>query len=228
MTDTQRLAVAPCVHPRCRDQGGNPRLTTQVLCDACRHHLERQLAWLAEDYRYLKSVMPKPPGERIRGSNGEPGHPAQWASDMCKAIASNLSRIEDDARDALHEPPSFNLATARESTVVTSAIRYLDTRIDRIVAADRDIATDMAETVHELHRTVRNTLGYNKPIERLPGAHCPSCDVAALVKTTGQVTCDHCGRAFPEEDYERLAAIIAYDSIDRLITAYETRETTAT
>lgn len=218
------MSIGRCKHPRCRDSDGNPRLTAETICEPCRNHLGKQLDWLKADYANLKQHFPKPAtGERpqIKTAARTYGHPAEWASDMARAIARNLNRLEDDARADLGEPPGFNHATARESSLVESAHRYLTTRLHRIIDASADTAEDLAATVHDLHRTVRRTLGYNRQVQRLPGARCPSCDHAALTKTVGQVDCGYCGRIITEDEYDRLAAILAYDALNALIAQHE-------
>lgn len=222
------MNINPCAHPRCRDQDGNPQLTQQTICDPCRTHLARQIDWLRDDYLTLKAFMPQPKTtDQIRSTRVQFGHPTEWASDMAYAIAKNLNRIEDDARADLGDPPGFNIYTAREIEVMKSAHHYISARLDRIIDTNADTATDLADTVHDLHGTVRRTLGYNKQVQRLPGAHCPTCDAATLTRTVGQIDCESCGRIIPEKDYERLAHILAWDAIDRVIQQYEGRHAPA-
>lgn len=219
--------IGPCVHPGCRDQDGNPRLTTQTTCDNCRRFLAKQLNWLHEDYIFIKAYMPKPDttGPRRR-TQITYGHPSAWATDMCRLIAEQLNRIEDDLREELNDAPPANIHTAPEQHVMQSAYDYLKVRIDLLSDRDPDIATDAAETITALHSAVRRTLGYNHVKQRLEGVACPSCDVAALVRSVGQIDCENCYRIITETLYPLLTRIVLDDALDALIDEYDTHHNT--
>lgn len=216
-------AVAPCIHPRCRDQDGNPRLTTQTMCDPCRNHYRRQLDWLRDDYLFIKAFMPKPShGEQSRRVEQlSYGHPSEWATDTARTIAKVLNRIEDDLREHLGDEPGANIYTAPELHVTRTAHAYLTARFDSLCTFPE--ADGAVTDIHELHRTIRSTLGYNPQRQHLTGVRCPTCDVAALVRSVGQIDCEQCGRIITESLYPLLTRIVAEESLDAIIDAYDSR-----
>lgn len=224
------MSIRPCAHPRCRDQDGNPRLTTQNICDPCRRHLRRQLDWLRDDYVFIKAFMPRPAANDTSGRTVRLsfGHPSEWASDTCWTIAKALNRIEDDLREELGDEPPANVHTARETEVVIRAHRYLANRFHDLCDRDPEIAEDAAVTIHELRSLIRRTLGYNRERQKLDGIACPTCDVAALVRSTGQVDCENCGRIITEDRYPLLTRIILNEKLDDLIDAYDATHGTPT
>lgn len=80
-----------------------------------------------------------------------------------------------------------------------------------IVAVDLDGAQAGVEIL-DLAEAARRYLGHTRGKDRLP-AVCPSleCGAAALVRWHGasEVTCEQCGRTWPEEDYRRLVIVLA-------------------
>lgn len=223
--------VRPCIHPRCHDQDGNPRLAYQPLCDSCANHLHRQINWLRDDYLFLKAFMPKPARTEhgVRTGRIEYGHPSEWATDTCRTIAKVLNRTEDDIRDELHDKPPANIWTAREQHLVTEAHRYLTTNWQRIITnSSRESLEGAATDIHELHRTIRRTLGYTRERQHLDGIACPACDTAALVRSTGQIDCEACGIIVTEDRYPLLTRIVIDEKLDELLHAYDTRHADTT
>ena len=54
------MNVSPCVHPRCSNADGDPRLTTTGMCEPCRRRYRRELDWLSADYWQIAATMPTP------------------------------------------------------------------------------------------------------------------------------------------------------------------------
>lgn len=222
-SQTPSMAVRPCIHPRCRDSEGNPRLTTQTMCDPCRNHYRRQLGWLRDDYLFVKAFMPRPiASDTGRGGRKVTyGHPNEWATDTARTIAKVLNKYEDDLREELGDPPPANIHTAPEAHIVAEAHRYLAARFPQLCTFTA--AEGAAEDIHSLHGTIRAALGYNKQVQHLTGVRCPTCDYAALVRSVGQIDCENCGRIITETLYPLLTRIVLEESLDTLIEAYDSK-----
>ena len=214
-------AVRPCIHPRCDDGTGNPYLTTQTMCDPCRAHYRRQFDWLIADYVTLKTTLAKPAastGTFTRAKNQSFGHPAEWASDMCHDIANMLNAAEDELREAVDAGPA--LYVIPEPVKVVNAQRFITPRWDLFCTFPN--ADEFVDAIGQTHAHIRSRMGLTRFVQKLP-MPCPSCDVAALVRTVGQVTCGACDRVIREEDYPMLARIAATAALDDLVDAYDAR-----
>lgn len=205
-----RPAARPCGFPRCRDVDGNPRLTTGVFCPGCRNRYQRVLSWLAEDYALIRATMPLPVagvGVKVRGVSREYGHPAAWASDTLALIANILNAAETRLREFNGHGPA-PLPTVREPDRVQHALTYLADQFNAL--CEFQDAVNTAEELVELHRLAYIGTGRHRMAEKLP-APCPNCDTLQLVREVGQVSCMECGLRFPDEEYPRLALILAED-----------------
>lgn len=216
--------ISPCVHPRCDDGNGNPRLTNQTMCDPCRQRVQQLLEWIVNDYARLKATMPKPigTGTKLTGKpmHGPSGHPAEWASDMCSQIALVLNEAEDALRDMLGDEPAAH-PHSPEPSMVRNAFRYLTDRIDSVCTFDG--ARSTVQELGDLHHEVRSRTGLTRFQQRLP-VPCPTCDVCSLIRFTGHIVCESCGRIIREEDYGMLSRIAADAALDDLIRDYDTRK----
>lgn len=216
MTNTR-----PCIHPTCRDEDGNARLTQDVMCYRCRSHYRRQLGWLIEDFVLVKSAMLHPEkleGLDIHGSSESYGHPAEWASTMADEISKLLYDAEDSLRSHLEDIPAAFVTT--EARKVNNAQTYISPRFDQFCTfPDAEI---FAVSIVDLHNEIFGAMGRNRRARTLP-MPCPTCDAVSLVQEMGQITCenDQCRRVIREEDYPFLARIAADWRLDELVKEYD-------
>lgn len=217
----EKLAISPCVHPRCQDADGNRRLTTQNMCDPCQIRFRRELGWIVMDYVTLKTFLPSPMrqgGQTRHNKKQSFGHPAQDASDACSEIAWMLNNIEAGLRAHLGDLPAPDLVATYGryaigyrvgALLVNHAHLYLAGHFEQL--CDWPDVGYHADAVHDTHQTNRSRYGLTRPIEpRLP-MPCPSCDIAMLVRDVGKTqqqtayTCENCGRKIREDEYLTIA-----------------------
>lgn len=177
------MIAAPCVYPGCRqpDGGDGAVLTSLVVCDGCRHKLDRLLTDLVLDYARLKRYFPKPVAKGGGGSGGQKsfGHPAEWASSTAQDIAAALNEAHDELAGILGPPwASAPPRTISEAARVNAAYRFFSTHFDALCRAD--MLPGNAALWQEAHTAVRRALGQTLMVKRL-AAPCPTCGVAALV-----------------------------------------------
>lgn len=212
------MSVAPCVFPRCRDLDGNPRLTEDTICEPCRRRYARTLTWLREDFEYLARELPKPVGGRSgRGARRVSfGHPAAWASDLKALIAAVFNEVEDELRERAGHGAAPGKWVS-EAARVQHAYDYL--RLDARIAelCEGDGAADIAADFADLHNKIRRQLGLTRQIQRLP-VPCPGagCQALGLYREVGRVWCEICGMTFTDDQYHRLALIVAGDVVSAL------------
>lgn len=213
--------VSPCIHPRCNNGNGDPRLTTTTICNSCRGFYRRTLDWLIHDYVIIKSTLSAPStggdGTKITTGPKVYGHPAEWASDQARTIARVLNRVHSDLADDDSIP---NIATAPEADLVRLAHHYLTNRFDQLCTFND--AEGAVIDLHELHVENYRMLGQTRFIQRLP-TPCPWCDVVSLARTVGQIDCLSCGKVITEAMYEWFGRRI----LDDLIDAYDAQESNA-
>jgi hypothetical protein len=167
---------------------------------------------LALDWVLLHRSLPRPIQAQGRSSKyREYGHPAQWASDKLAQIAGLFYSWHDLLAEERNETPPR--PKAAEVIHVVKAWQYLEPRFDQLVnLVDRD---DLRE-ITELHREIRNALGYSKPRELLP-IPCPGCELRTLTRTIAvgkdYISCGQCGYSVAEEYYPHLVRV----AIDTLI-----------
>lgn len=205
-------AVSPCAYPRCRDENNNPRLTTDTFCQPCRNRYRRLLDWLREDYAKLAVLMPIPISKTASGcrtASTSFGHPAAWASDEKAAIAAILNATESALRKHCGhgEAPSPEKS---EPALVRHAWIYLTDRFEDLCTFPA--AGDVAVELVDLHRRIYAGLGETRMAEKLP-VPCPECDMVQMIRTVGCVYCRECGLTFPDDQYERLALIVAAETV---------------
>lgn len=202
-------SIGPCAYPGCRDLDGNPRLTRQTICDPSRRHYAAVLDRLALHYVLIRRDLPAPaptPGERVMRVVAKVyGHPAEWASDTCRAIADQLAEAHADLADHLgHDGPPWQ--GHAEPRRVAISHHYLSAWFDRLCT--KPGAPDTAEALYDLDRDIRRGLGKTDPRRFLP-VPCPrpDCGLLGLVRTldgaTGEdrVDCHACGEHIPADRY---------------------------
>lgn len=213
------MTTRPCVHPTCRDDDGNPRITQDTMCYPCRARYRKQLGWLVEDYVKLKTGMPQPErraGVKIHMTRTSYGHPAEWASYMCSEIAELLADAEAAVR--AHHGDGRPVTLLSEAAVVNHAVMYLSPRFDTLCTFDD--AARIADEIVALHRECRFGMGLVRLTEPI-SMPCPSCDAASLTKDVGLITCSNCGREIPESEYPMLTRIALRWRLDDLVAAFD-------
>lgn len=211
--------IAPCIFPGCRDDDGNPVLTSIGTCPDCHPKFHRLITDVTLDYVNLKHNMPKPVAKNKAG-RGSPsragyGHPAEWASDTAAEIKETLFWLTEELASELLAEPPLRLGSD-EAAVVRESHRYLLNNFDWL--ARMPMAEHAALELTELHKAVREGMGHTRMGERLP-APCPSCDVAALVRREptrpryrgmagqdGYIRCANCARELALTSYDALVA----------------------
>lgn len=209
-------SISPCVYPGCRDLDGNPRLTTDTICEPSRGHYRRTLDRLREHWLVLHTLMPEPvraPGERVVVKQGEKvyGHPTEWASDQARAIARLFDDAHREVREYLRSPMPA-VGTGEEARIKAAA-GFLDVRFDELCTYTHAAST--ADMFCRLDRGIRSGLGETVRRARVT-IPCPSCDLLTLVRqddvdSGGGVECRNpeCGHRAPADLHEQWTKFLA-------------------
>ena len=217
--------VGPCIFPGCDDGHGNPTLTRHTMCGACRSRYRRTLDWLALDYTTIRVSMARPVSRNrmLVAVSRTYGHPAEWASDTARSLAEFFFWWEDDLRGHLGDPPPTRPYPGMfEPRLVAHSHRYLANHFEQLVGYDPDrAARDICAEIVDWHSRMRSMLGHTRYVEKLPGA-CPWCDVHALTRSTGVVTCGDCGKTVDEVHYAWLVRYTLDQAIDEYDKAHDT------
>ena len=199
-------------------------------------NLRRTLYWLSQDWIHLNTTLPVPSSPGGRSSNVRAyGHPAEWASDQCARISDLFWSWHDLVAELRDETPPAAVVVdrrrvRREQDVIVAAWKYLEPRIDDLVAAghdvpfdelpvpwyrkwDWDIDDEAFDEVFDLHRHIRNRTGQSHAKVILP-MPCPNldCGMLALVRAQGMaqdfVICGACGYTVPDRHYRFLVDVL--------------------
>ena len=212
------MSVArPCVITTCTSDGGQPSITSQVMCGPCRRMFWRDLKCLVRDYAMIKDglMVPRRPGDMPTTAGPARresfGHPAEWASDTCRDIADALDNIAQSHADAVGvrwSPVAAGGAT--ESALVRRAYNYLWGSWERVCVWP-DVGPH-AEAVMDTHRTIRSTLGQARYVKRVD-VPCPKCGLLSLAEETGVVWCRSamCGYQAPREHFALCTRVLLWD-----------------
>jgi len=227
------LSISPCQYPGCKQDQGNPALTTHTFCDHCASWFKRTLRWVLEDYTTLKTTLPRPFTTATGGRGGSKegyGHPREWASTLAQDIALWAGEVTNNLlTDNGH--PTYYYAT--ELSAIRTATNLWPHWWDHM-ADHWTQAPTVAEEARDFHRQARAGLGHTRMVTPLT-APCPRCDLHSLVTVQGSetITCEYCGYAAAEIDYkgvalETLAGVVRehYKTIDQLIEDYRNAEPT--
>ncbi len=194
--------------------------------------LRQTLYWLSQDWIHLNRTLPVPATGEGRQSNMRAyGHPAEWASDQCAKIADLMWNWHDLVADRRGEtpptPPTINgQRTRREQDIIVAAWRYLEPRIEEVLAEtvpftqlrvpyrwEWAIDDEAFQEIFDLHRHIRNRTGQSNAKTILP-MPCPNydCGMLALVRAQGMaqdfVICGACGYTVPDTHYKLLTRIL--------------------
>lgn len=209
-------SISPCVYTGCRDLDGNPRLTTDTICDPSRGHYRRTLDRLREHWLVLHTLMPEPvraPGERVVVKQGEKlhSHPREWASDQARAIA----RLFDDAHREVrqHTRAGMPRVGSSETARIRAAYDFLTARFHDLCTYPEAAST--AAMFHNLNRGIRAGLGETVRRARVT-VPCPRCELLMLVRVDdmdgiGGVECrtPDCGYTAPADVQEQWTRYLA-------------------
>lgn len=187
------------------------------MCQPCQRRFQKLLEWLVRDWLTLRQDMPTPVkrGTTTRTSATKTyGHPAEWASDTAAAIVTKLNDLHDALADHLKSPPPPHPGTT-ESGRIKAAWNYLRHRIPQLALYDE--TGDLTTELTDLHRTIRNSLGYNRHRETLP-VPCPNCELKTVTRTADpyddHITCENCGFTITEERYPFFVRMVLDTLID--------------
>jgi hypothetical protein len=197
--------------------------------------------WLIQDWIDLHSTLPIPAGNNGgRSSNVRAyGHPAEWASDKTRQIADlfwSWHDLEAERRDETRPKPIVDSTGRRSRTeqqVIVAAWRYLEPRIDDMLAAhspfdqlrvpyawDWAIDDEAFTELFDVHREIRAGTGRTRPRYTLP-IPCPNsdCGLRTLQRIAGIgqdfIVCDACGYSIKDQHYPLLIRM----TLDTLIGA---------
>lgn len=208
--DTHPLST--CVYPGCRDIGGNPHLTRQVICTASRRHYRRVLDQLTLGYVQLRDQLPKgqgvSDGTPVRITSKEYGHPAEWASDLAREIADQLNEAHDGLAEHLSREPAPHPGV-REQGRVAAAYQFLTVNFGDLCVYPA--AEDTAVALYDLDKKVRRGLGTSIPRRHLH-VPCPKCELLTLTRRLESVDdgvdCANCGYHIQPEHYGAWCGIV--------------------
>ncbi len=217
--------VGRCVYPRCIGTDGKPLLTTLGVCEPCRGRYRQLLSWLADDYAQLHIMLPAPVrrGISVRSSSKESfGHPAEWASDEARHVATLLYQIEDALRlyRGVRQRDGWGI---REVRLVHRALTYLVNCFDDLCTFPG--AELAAEELTKWHYKLRAALGHTRRAEYL-ALPCPKCNLlkVAAAPHTGRPFCEACGHRIRAEFVPSLTSFavrIVQTIDDELVAAYD-------
>lgn len=192
---------------------GNP-----YWCDRCRTRVLDALNMLPElvaaAHGEALHATPKQ-AERVSRTTA-PAWPGQAARMLTDLVIGGLVEFEDDMRElrywsqrtATFEPIMFN----RTVTVLTRSIDWFLT--DHPIAADPDCSP--GATILRWKNKAMKFTGRDELIREYP-VRCPTCDLLGLRREDGSsyIECwpriGGCGRLWTEDEYERLAVVVAAD-----------------
>lgn len=221
---------ARCIYPGCKDDKPTndgctpPKWTFNGVCRDCRRRYKNLLQWIVEDYHTIKQPMEIP--ARVGGDGSKHmspksrsyGHPAERASDAVRLIVDRFNAFEDDLRE--HRRDRLREHQSVEVYRLARSYGYLVRNFNE--ACTFPLARDWAEILVDMHAKTRSALGLTRFSQKLP-VPCPSCDVAALVRSVGHIDCGNCHRSIREDQYPFLTRMV----IDDLIEAYDRQEAMA-
>lgn len=210
---TATTGVRPCVYPRCADVDGNPTLTDQGMCPACRRAYRQLLHRLVDDYAALHAQLGQLTAAPESGCGGRTavsyGHPGEHLSDAKRRISGALDGAEDGLRDYLGDTPAN--PARRESRTVATASRYLAGHLEQLATypGARDTAADLADA----HHASRWALGWRPAAQHLP-TPCPECELLTLARIvrwdrSDTISCSNCGAQISSESYGLWTRIVA-------------------
>ncbi len=191
------------------------------VCDGCRTWLAGQPGLIAELHAGLDDALVPATsgGQRVSGSREAPLPLAVDALDL--GLPARAGTITDPYDDQVGH---VSVATVLDTWVrdwagqrreglpaadVATLARWLADRTDW--ACDTHTAVDeYAAELRQLTRTLRVVTGTAQLVVRLP-APCPDCDLLSLIRADGEdhVRCTECGRLWTEDEYQRLAIVVA-------------------
>lgn len=211
-----------CHDPRCADgpplddAPTGPRLTRDGwhLCDRCAAALERRLGDLPALEDELRAILRR---DGLRGQRTGSGNKPTKAGAPPSEYRHDADDALTDLRDVLtswvfmlcadHDLRGPDLTGERRGA---TAARWLFVRLPALVV--HDAAGDAAEEVRTLCRQAEGVARLQPGRHRLP-APCPDCGATELHRLDGEdhVLCQSCGLTWHEDDYDRLAAVLASD-----------------
>jgi hypothetical protein len=191
------------------------------VCESCRTWLAGVPAQIVEAYALLPDAMlpATDGGQRVSGSREAPLPLAVDALDL--TLPARAATVHDPHGDQHgHQPVATILDTwvrdwaghrrehLPEPTVAILA-GWLRDRTEW--ACDQHPAVDeYADELRGLVRTLRIITGTARLVVRLP-TPCPDCDLLSLIRQDGadHVECTQCRRLWTEDEYRRLAVVLA-------------------
>lgn len=195
---------------------GNP-----YWCDRCRYRVLDALGMLPElvAASHLEALHATPKqSERVTTSTA-PAWPGQAARALIDLLVGGLAEFEDDMRELRYWSQR---TTVFEPAVLNHAVTVLTLSIDWIlaghpIAADPDHSPGATILLWKA-KAMRFT-GRDELIQKFD-VRCPTCNLLGLRREDGSsyIECwpriGGCGRLWTEDEYQRLAAVVASDYKD--------------
>lgn len=158
--------------------------------------VRRDFYRLALDWVHLRMWLPKPLAQENgrRSKYREYGHPAEWASDKCADIAAIFRSWHDLVAEKRSETPAPT-GSAAELVQVVKGWKYLEPRFEQLTGM---VDAEDIQEVGDLHREIRNALGFSNPRQVLPFP-CPGIDCGLRTLTReiavgrDMISCGSCG-----------------------------------
>lgn len=158
--------------------------------------VRRDFYRLALDWVHLSTWLPKPIAQENgrRSTYRAYGHPAEWASDKCAQISDMFRSWHDLLAEHRRETPA-PADDAAELVQVVKGWQYLEPRFEQLVNL---VEPEDLREIPELHREIRNALGFSNPRQVLPFP-CPGIDCSLKTLTReiavgrDMIACGSCG-----------------------------------
>lgn len=158
--------------------------------------VRRDFCRLMLDWVHLRTWLPKPIAQENarRPKYRQYGHPAEWASDKCAEIADLFQSWHDLVAEERNETPAPPDGAAEQVKIV-KGWKYLEPRFEQLVTL---VEPESLREIGELHREIRNALGFSNPRQILP-IPCPGIDCGLRTLTrdiaVGRdlIVCGSCG-----------------------------------
>lgn len=179
-----------------------PTYGDPVFCSHCTTRIRSRLA----DLDNLAAIAAAsadghrsgPAGDKVSGSRD--GHTPSSTADMLDELYGDLTRVEDQWREANHL--GARPRRSRGARALTTVVAWLLGHLDDILSHPGSVA--FGRSVLTWHRRLEKATKA-EPVVRRVGGRCPRCDRRALAtRDDGYTECRGCGRLLDQDEYDAL------------------------